>query len=253
MIAAVVGWRGVGTTTAALALGAACAQQGVVTWLVEADPAGGVLSGRMRFASGVVGGLERLAFPIEGSADADRALQVSHEACGMRVITAPADPFRANACHRPRHDWVGALAERDDLAVVDLGRVRVGTPVWPVVERAAITIVVSNAEVVSVVSSAEWLHDGGRVAGGEVGVPEGRGRLVVVDAPLGVAFPRLRLERELGDTCIGWLPWDPAAVDALHRGVAPVRRSHRTAGLPEAAAGAAANLLALCASEEVTS
>ena len=81
----------------------------------------------------------------------------------MRVITAPADPFRANACHRPRHDWVGALAESDDLAVVDLGRVRVGTPVWPVVERAALTIVVANSEVVSVVSSAEWLHDGGRV------------------------------------------------------------------------------------------
>ena len=42
-------------------------------------------------------------------------------------------------------------------------------------------------------------------------------------------------------------------IDALHRGVAPMRRSHRTSGLLEAAASAAANLLALCTSEEVRS
>jgi hypothetical protein len=245
----------VGTTTAALALAAAHATQHSETWLVEADPAGGVLSGRMRFASGVVGGLERLAFPLGGTGaegvGIEPAVELSHEACGVRVITAPADPFRAHACHRPRHDWIGDFADHEGLTVIDLGRVRVGTPVWPVVERAAVTVVVANPEVVSVVSSVEWLHDGGRVAGGEVGVPDGRGRLLVVDAPGGVAFPRQRLERELADACVGWLPWEPAAVDAMHRGAVPARRPHRHTSLMEAACDVMAAIEAVVEREEV--
>ena len=70
MIVAVAGWRGVGSTTAALLLASAFAAQSTAdedaAWLVEADSAGGVLAGRMQLPAAALGGLEQLCFPPAG-------------------------------------------------------------------------------------------------------------------------------------------------------------------------------------------
>lgn len=235
MITVVGSWRGVGATTAALALAASLSRSCDDTWLVEADPAGGVLSGRIRFHDGMVGGLERVAFPVEPADVPTRASAVAHQLGALRVVSAPADPFRAHACHRPRSPWASALETLGTHVVVDIGRVRVGTPVWPVVEQADVVLVVTTPEVAAVVSSVEWLRDGGRVAGGEQGLPDGVGRLLVVDAPGGVGFPRHRLEQELAAELVGWLPWDVAGVEQLHRGEFTPTRLSRRGGVLDAA------------------
>lgn len=236
MIVVVGSWRGVGTTTTALALAASLSRSCDDTWLFEADPAGGVLSGRIRFHDGVVGGLERVAFPVEVADARARAAAVAHHLGALRVVSAPADPFRAHACHRPRVPWPASLGQLGEHVVVDIGRVRVGTPVWPVVEQADAMLVVTTPEVAAVVSSVEWLRDGGRVAGGEQGLSDGVGRLVVVDAPCGVGFPRHRLEQELTNELIGWMPWDVAGVEQLHRGEFVPTRLSRRGGVLDAAA-----------------
>ena len=66
MIIAVGCWRGVGATTTSL-LAATCiaAADEDGAWLVEADPAGGVLAGRIVAPPHCLGGLERVAFPTE--------------------------------------------------------------------------------------------------------------------------------------------------------------------------------------------
>lgn len=251
MIIAVGSWRGVGTTTAALALAASLSRSCDDTWLVEADPAGGVLSARIRFHDGMVGGLERVAFPVELADMATHAQSVAHHLGALRVVSAPADPFRAHACHRPRSPWAPSLRSLGAHVVVDIGRVRVGTPAWPVVEQADLMVVVTTPEVAAVVSSVEWLRDGGHVAGAERGLPDGIGRLLVVDAPGGVGFPRRRLEQELADELVGWLPWDVSGVDQLHRGeFAPTRLSRR-GGVLDAAATLAGTVKATSLMNEV--
>ena len=70
MIVAVGAWRGTGATTTALMLASAMAAESSLesdgAWFVEADPAGGVLAGRMPLPPGALGGLEQLAFPPAG-------------------------------------------------------------------------------------------------------------------------------------------------------------------------------------------
>lgn len=218
MIVAVTSWRGTGTTTAALALAACAARDGSGAWLVEADPAGGVLAGRMRLAPTTVGGLERVAFPNDRCSVVEALHDVAHHHGRLRIVSSPADPFRAHACHRPRAAWSEALAELAGTVVIDIGRLRAGSPVWPLVQRADLMLAVTTPEVSAAVAAGEWLRTGGRVAPTEPGFDSATTRLVIVDSPGGVAFPRSGLLAELADECAGWLPWDPAAVDLLHRG-----------------------------------
>lgn len=220
MIVAVTSWRGVGATTAALALAACAARDADGAWLVEADPAGSMLAGRMRFAPATVGGLERVAFPNERCSLVEALHDVAHHHGRLRIVAAPADPFRAHACHRPRAAWVEALAELSGTVVIDIGRLRAGSPAWPVVQRADLLLAITSPEVSAAVAAAEWLSAGGRVAPTEPGFDSATTRLVVVDSPGGLAFPRSGLLADLADGCAGWLPWDPAAVDLLHRGAA---------------------------------
>lgn len=219
MIIAVTSWRGMGTTTTALALAACAARSGEGAWLLEADPAGGVLAGRVHLAPITVGGLERVAFPTDRCSLVEALHDVAHQQGRLRIVTAPADPFRAHSCHRPRAPWGDALSELSGTVVVDIGRMRAGSPTWPLVQRADVVLCVCSPEVSAAVSAGEWLGAAGRVAPSEPGFA-GAARLVVVDAPCGVAFPRAGLLAELGDACVGWLPWDPPAVDLLHRGAA---------------------------------
>ena len=127
MIIAVTSWRGVGTTTTAVLLAVASAARGATTWLVEADPAGGVLAGRIGIAPEGVGGLERRAFP---GAERPTFADVAVPWHGLTLVSAPADPFRAHACHHPSSQWIDEIAAlgRDAFVVLDVGRMRALTP-----------------------------------------------------------------------------------------------------------------------------
>ena len=59
---AVGSWRGVGASTSALLLAAGAAAAGEQAWLIEADPAGGVLASRADGLAGGMAGLVRVAF-----------------------------------------------------------------------------------------------------------------------------------------------------------------------------------------------
>ena len=232
MIVAVASWRGIGATTAALFIAtclAASDEQGA--WLVEADPAGGVIAGRMQLPQRSVGGLERVAFPSERGAVSAAFETVAHHAGGLRVVAAPADPFRAFACHQPRAPWVAALRELPGSVVVDVGTLRAVSPAWPVLALADCVLLVSSPEVSSAVASADWLQAGGRVSPTDTGLLEAKARLVFVESQSGVAFAKATLLAELGDKCVGWLPWEPATVDLVHRGASATDRRLRRSPL----------------------
>ena len=230
MIIAVGGWRGVGATTTAL-LAASClaAADPNGAWLIEADPAGGVLAGRMQLPPRTVGGLERVAFPTERMPVTDALTHVSHQIGDMRVVSAPADPFRAYACHQPRMPWVPALRELPGSVVIDVGRLRGGTPVWPLLSLADVVLLVAAPEISAAVSAAEWLQAGGRVSPSDPGLPHASARIVFVESAGSIGFPRSTLLGELGEQCAGWLPWEEATVDFAHRGAtAQDRRLRRS-------------------------
>lgn len=230
MIIAVGSWRGTGATTAALLL-AACAAERGDAWAVEADPAGGVLAGRMHLPAEAIGGLERVAFPAHSGGAADAFGSVAHLTGELRVVSCPADPFRAHACHLPRQAWAHSLFELPGTVVVDVGRLRYGSPVAPLLAVADVLVLVSSPEVCAAVSSIEWLHAAGVVAAGERGVGSLPVRLLVVDSPGGVAFSERTLRADLGEQWAGWLPWQPLDVDLLQRGASVGHRRLRRSAL----------------------
>lgn len=235
MIIAVGSWRGVGaTTTALLAAAGLASADDAGAWLIEADPAGGALAGRIRCPGHTIGGLERVAFPTERGAPAEAFAAVAHSVAGVRVVTAPVDPFRAFSCHQPRMPWATALRDLPGSVVVDVGRLGAGSPVHAVLSQVDALVVVASPEISAAVSAAEWLQAGGRVSPADVGLPEGKARLVFVESPGGIAFPRATLSAELGVQCAGWLPWDTAMVDLVHRGAAATDRRYRRSPLAAA-------------------
>ena len=231
MIIAVGSWRGTGATTAALLAGACLAVADEAgAWLVEADPAGGVLAGRMHIAAQSVGGLERVAFPTERVSTLEAFEALAHVAGNLRVVAAPADPFRAHACHQPRMPWAASLRDLPGSVVVDVGTLRAGSPVWPVLAQADAVVLVASPEVSAAVSAAEWEQAAGRVSPADPGLIEARARILFVASPGGLAFPRATLQAELREQFAGWLPWETAAVDLVHRGAtASDRRLRRSA------------------------
>ena len=232
MIIAVGSWRGTGTTTTALLIASCLATRaGSAPWLIEADPAGGALAGRMQISGSTIGGLERVAFPTERVAPVDAFGSVAHFAANLRVVTAPSDPFRAHACHQPRLPWISSLRELPGDVVVDVGRVRSGTPAWPILVMADVVLLVASPEVSAAVSTSEWLQAGGRVSPADPGLTVGKARIVFVDSPGGVPFPRMTLSDELGDQFATWLAWEPATVDLIHRGALPSDRRLRRSAL----------------------
>lgn len=231
MIIAVGSWRGVGATSTALLLAtclAATDEQGA--WLIEADPAGGSIAGRMHLQPHSIGALEQVAFPAERGSVFDALIAAAHSNGPLRIITAPADPFRAHACHQPRVPWAAALRELPGAVVVDVGRLRAATPVWPLLHLADTVLLVSSPEVSAAVAGAEWLQAAGRVSPADPGLTEPNARLVFVNSPGGVAFANVTLQAELGEQCVGFLPWEAATLDLVHRGAgAGDRRLRRSA------------------------
>jgi hypothetical protein len=232
VIIAVGSWRGTGATTTALLLAACLAtKDDAGSWFVEADPAGGAIAGRMELSAQTIGGLERVAFPTERVAPVDAFASVAHKVAGLRIVTAPSDPFRAHACHQPRLPWVASLRDLEGGVVVDVGRLRAGTPTWPILAVADLVVVATSPEISAAVSTSEWIRGEGRVSPADPGLGSGKARLVFVDSPGGVSFPRSMLSAELGDQFAAWLPWEQAAVDLVHRGAMPDDRRLRRSAL----------------------
>lgn len=229
MIISVGSWRGVGATTTALLLAAAIAVE-EPAWFIEADPAGGVLGGRIPLAPHEIGGLEQIAFTPSGSGPSARFDQVAHTLRQLRIVASPADPFRAHACHTPRTPWQSMLRELDGDVVVDVGTLRAGSPAWRLVGSGDVLVLAMSPEVSAAVSTVEWVRAAGRVAPGIDGVVEMPVLLAVVDAPCGVAFPMESLRSEVPEHWGAWLAWEPETVDLVHRGASfDDRRLRRSA------------------------
>ena len=231
MIIAVGSWRGIGATTTALLAATVLAEQHGEAWLIEADPAGGVLAGRLSLPPHAVGGLERVAFPADRSAPLDDLFAVAHPLGRLQLVTAPADPFRAHACHLPRAPWPSALRQLDAPVVVDIGRLRGGTAAWPVLTLADSVLLVAAPEVAAAVAAAEWIDAAGRVSPADPGLPGRTARVLMVDSPGGIAFSEASLRHDLAGDWGGWLPWEPTTVDLVLRGAGPHDRRVRRSAL----------------------
>ena len=232
MIIAVGSWRGTGTTTTAMLI-AACLAVGDdnMSWLIEADPAGGAIAGRMQLPTNTIGSLERVAFPTERVAPVEAFESAAHKAGRLRIVTAPSDPFRAHACHQPRLPWIASLRELSGNVVIDIGRLRSGTPAWPILAAADVVLLATSPEISAAVSTSEWMQANGRVSPVDPGLAPGKARLIFIDSPGGVTFPRTMLSGELGDQFAAWLPWEPTAVDLIYRGAMPDDRRLRRSAL----------------------
>jgi hypothetical protein len=244
MIIAVTSWRGVGATTVALLSAAALAERDDA-WFIEADPAGGTLAGRMPFAAHELGGLERVAFPAERRTPLESLHAVAQHHGRLHIVTTPADPFRGHACHAPRVPWTPALRDLEGSVVVDIGRVRAGTPARAVLAMADVVLLVTSPEVSAAVSTAEWVQAAGRVSAGDAALEDLDMRVVVVDAPTGIGFARSTLRSDHWDA---WLPWEPTVVDLVHRGAELDDRRMRRSGL----IGAIRELVRSLTEQEVT-
>lgn len=220
------------------------------TWLIEADPAGGAIAGRMQLPGHTIGGLGRVAFPTERIAPVDAFANAAHCAAGLHIVTVPSDPFRAHACHQPRLPWISSLRDLAGDVVVDVGRLRNGTPTWPILAMADVVLLVTSPEVSAAVSTSEWLQAGGRVSPADPGLSTEKARLVFVDSPGGVPFSRAMLRDELGDQFAAWLPWEPTAVDLIHRGASPDDRRLRHSALIAGVANLTTDMTTVMASAE---
>lgn len=216
-------WRGSGATTAALAMAMlAAADHDRPVWLIEADPAGGVLAARLGIDRSV-GGLESLAFPAGPSphiASTQESFGGAAATSGrLHLVPAPGDAFRAWSCHTPRTDWATALIDLEGDVVIDLGRMRSGSPVGPLLDHLDLLLLVAADDMVSLAAAVDWVEARGRVAPQATALAHDITRIVVADVP-GSAEPiswSASLD-ELGDRLAGRLPWAPATAAALNSG-----------------------------------
>lgn len=228
MIIGVGAWRGVGGTTTAMAIAASLAAQGERPWLVEADPAGGVLAARFALRPGNAGSLEALAFPTTRTGGPRHFAEAAIDIAGVRLITAPGDPFRAWGCHSPRFAWQAALRELDGPVVVDVGTLRGGAVNGVLLQQLELLLLVTNPDAIGVVSTLEWAASRGRCSPDDHGLVLDITRVGIVDAPVvSTRVPRAEVEAELGERFAGWLPWAPDGVDLLHRGAGSAHKRLR--------------------------
>lgn len=230
MIVGVTAWRGGGASTVATLLAASWSTRGLRPWLIEADSAGGTLAARLELERAPGAGLEQIAFPESRSANTpfDRFAAAASEWAGVRVVTAPGDPFRAWACHLPRLPWAPLLRELDDPVVVDLGRARGGAPHAALLAQLDVLLVATSTDLAAVVSTIEWADSRGRVSPADAGLALDVTRVVVVDSPGGrIKVTRTDAESELGERFAAWLPWAPGTVDLVERGARSVDRRLR--------------------------
>ena len=206
---------GPGGTTFALGLAAVAAEQGM-GWLIEADPAGGVLIGRREQLDGRRS-LVDLAFPGAQApvAPPELAASAAQTLGNTAVIVGPEQPTRAYECvARPKHRWPGNLRHLPGWVVVDCGRLFPGSPALDVLRYADAVVVVTPPEGGDVYRFTQWATEGQRVVESPVLVTSGPGR-----------FSPRQLAREVGDAYLGPLPYAPKEVDLLERGASTSHRA----------------------------
>jgi hypothetical protein len=238
-VIAVGTWRGLGATTTALLL-AAGATGDTTTWLVEADPAGGVLQARTTLLGGNGTTLEHVAFEHDCRLDA-----AAQPLAGTNVVVAPSDSFRAwSSIASPRTNWIEQLRRLPGVVVVDVGSLRGTTPAWRIIDQADAVVMCTTAEPAALVSTLAWVDAKGQSAPGVGGLSTSTARLVVVDAPTssGERFTSSQVQHELGDRLAGWFPWQPAVVDSMLRGATVDHRRLRGQPLTAAARSTMAKL-----------
>ena len=217
---AVGSWRGTGASTSALLLAAAVAMRGEEAWLVEADPAGGVLASRAPDLAGV-NSLGRIAFEPSGVPAEAEFGAASRRLGRVNVLTGPWDSFQAwSALASPRVRWVEHLDRLDGVVVADVGSLRSGQgPAWSIIERSELLVMVTNPEPAALTSTVAWMDAKGQSAPGVAGLSADQARLLVVDAPTasGERFSA-DVAGELDGRLVGWWPWEPRVVDHVHRG-----------------------------------
>lgn len=230
-VIAVGSWRGSGATTASMLLAAGAAALGEQAWLVEADPAGGVLQGRSPLLEGVRCGLSDVAMGRHDETPRVALESSARSIGGVSVIPGIADSYAAWASvASPRVAWIDQLRRLSGVVVCDIGSLRGGpVPSWKVCEVADIVVMCATADAVSVVSTLGWIEAKGQSAPGVPGLAIDNARLLVIDSPAasGERFRADGLRAEIGDRMIGWWPWEPRLVDAVLRGGTLDHRSLR--------------------------
>ena len=204
---------GPGGTTFALGLAAAAAEHGR-SWLIEADPAGGVLVGRCESLRGDRS-LVDLAFPGPGvpTGTLELASAAAQPLGHASVVIAPEQPTQAFECvARPRHRWPAQLRRLPGRVVVDCGRLFPGSPALDVIRLADAVVVVVAPDGGDVYRFVQWAADGREV-----------------DAPLLVTvgpgrFGARAVARDVGGAYLGAIPAAPVEVDLLQRGASTNHR-----------------------------
>ena len=249
MIAVVADKGSPGATVTALALASAWPQPATV---VEADPWGADLPLRVRHRGEVLADRETVlslataatARDSEGRLPqgqdlVDRYAQdLSHQ---VRVVPGPVPAERAVAVP----NWKAlatVLAGSLRPVIVDLGRLHVTSPSMPIAAAADVVVAVCRGEVDSVLRLRE------RLIALTPALAELRGSAprvipVVVSSKRHGPGDASDVQAALAETAVGpfvaavgWLAWDPSAVEALYRGEDPSSRSlSRTALLRSAA------------------
>lgn len=234
-------WRGVGATTAAMLLAAASALNDE-TWLVEADPAGGVLQARSPVLAGGRSALEQLAFDNETTLES-----VARPFGSVHTLVGATDSFQAwSTLATPRFNWIERLRRVSGVVVVDVGSLRgAGLPTWRIIEQADSVVVCTTPEPASLVSSLAWMDAKGQSAPGVGGLSADTARMLVIDAPVtvGERFTPGQVTAELGERIVGWWPWQPGVIDAVLRGASVDHRRLRAQLLISAARATMTRLL----------
>ena len=199
-----------GATTLALALVAARAsgpgQGDTRAVLVEADPAGGDLAGRigLPFEPGLVS-LAASARHADKPLDLGRHLQPLP--CGGGVILGPSSPEMAEGAVRSVADRLPAALRSSGLGVVDCGRWANGSPAEAALAGSDWALVVVRPDVVGIDHVLRRLDVLRRVAGGGLAVA------VVGDRPYGAGDVA-----EVTRCSTVAIPLDRIGVDGLHGG-----------------------------------
>jgi len=207
-----------GVTTAALGI-AACWPAGADPLLAEADPSGGDL--QTWFGLPDTPGMVSLAAAARRGHGPD--LLAGHAVRlpgGLQALPGPVGASQAHAAAAQLaavgYEPVTAAAAAGQVIVADCGRLAPGTPVTPLLDAAAVLLVITTAD------AAALAHVHARL--GALADVAGQTELLLSGRP--GPYRAAEISDTLGVTVAGRLPWDPAGAGLL-RGV-PVRRGRRT-------------------------
>lgn len=242
-----------GATTTALVLASVWPAPATV---VEADPWGGDLLLRARHRGEVLADRETvlsLATAATTHQDSrgtggdlvDRYAQ--NLSSTVRVVPGPISAERASAVP----NWGGlaaAMSASSRPVIADLGRLHASSPSMPIAAAAGVLVVACRAEVDSVLRLRERINtllpvlaDLRQAAPRVVPIvisPRRHGAADARDVQLALAATDAG---PFVDT-VGWLAWDPSAVQALYRGDDPTSRSLARSALLKSAADVVAVL-----------